>query len=299
MNIAHLYIRVSSLDQVDGHSLSIQEESGWRWFDQNLAPHGIKRGLVFRDEGESAYTGQLFKRENGRKLADNTIVSRGDHIIFLRFDRSFRNMRDYCNTMPNFENRGIKCHFVNCPVNLNSGVGRAMAYTLVMAAELESTIKSERMREVFEYHRQHLAHIPFGKNFLAIPGLKVRKSGDQSIFVKDPQEFEAYLYFLRQASTNKFAMHRLADMTDEFYHSLKGIEYKRSAFSPRLWPDNRASARRYAHQSFHQNSLKHFYNDRPEFHLPIAPRFAKMVKEYEDKVLSRRQNLPGNGLSLV
>lgn len=295
MNKAHLYIRVSTMDQaVEGISLDIQDENNWQWFERNLRPLGIERGLTIRDEGQSASKKHLFRRKEGRQLADNALVSSGDHVIFVRLDRSFRNMQDFANSIAEFARRGIVCHFVSTPVNLNSTFGKAFAQMMVTCAEIESAIKSERMREVFEYHRRHLANIPYGHNFRNVPGLKIRKVNGRSAFVKDPEEFEVYLYFLRMAATGKYAMYKLADMCDKYYHELRGIEYKPSAFTPRLWPDARSTSRRYEYQEFHQNSLKHFYGNRPEFSLPVPKRFEGLKKRYRDMVEQRRQRLPGN-----
>jgi hypothetical protein len=288
---AVVYNRVSTLDQVSGVSLQVQEESGWRWFDANLVQLGIDRGEVLRDEGQSAMKIPLFQRENGRQLGDETFITAGDHIIFLRFDRAFRSLPDFVLTMKNFVDRGIICHFVHGGFDMGTATGRAMANMMVTLAALESEIKSERLLETFAYHREHQAHIPHGRNYQNIPGLKIVRTGGLPKFEKVLDEFDTYLFFLREAATGKHSINKLADMCDERMHNLRGIPYKKSAFRERLWGTASETWNYYAVQSFHQRSLKAIYGDRPEFHLPIPARFKHIRTKYEKKCEMRKRRV--------
>jgi DNA invertase Pin-like site-specific DNA recombinase len=292
MTRAHIYGRVSTLDQLNGHSIDIQVEQGLAFFTGQLEPLGFTLAEPLIDEGQSAFKIPLFKREKGKRLADATVVAPGDHLIFLRFDRAFRSIGDYAQSIAFLTQRNITTHFLNSPFDLGTASGRMMANFYAMLAEFESDLKSERLRESREYHRQKAYHLPSGAWHGKMPGLKPRKRGDKLYYEKVPDEFEVYLEFLRMASKGDLAMGKMADICDKMLHELRGIPYKKSANAVRLWPTDGATAQRFYRQSLHQKTLKHYYGDRPEFHLPIHPRFKRLREKYEEYVANRSKRLP-------
>lgn len=100
---------------------------------------------VFVDLGISAYRRNLRLRPAG-ELLDKSL-RKGDIVVFPRMDRAFRNMRDYANTSPDWQDRGIGILFINPDFDMTTAVGKLMIHQLAAMAEFESNIKSERTCE--------------------------------------------------------------------------------------------------------------------------------------------------------
>lgn len=98
------------------------------------------------DQAVSAFKRDFAKRPAGSMLARQ--LKKGDLVIFARFDRAFRTVRDFSNTTTTWTKRGIGIHFVNPQIDLTTAYGRAFAQIAGVFAELESAIKSERNKEV-------------------------------------------------------------------------------------------------------------------------------------------------------
>ncbi len=61
------YIRVSSQDQVDGHSLEAQI----RAIREYCLTRGWELVAIYREEGKSAHTDSIYKRPKFRQLLDD------------------------------------------------------------------------------------------------------------------------------------------------------------------------------------------------------------------------------------
>ena len=83
------YIRVSSADQVDGHSLDAQE----RQFRDLCGNKGWEPLRVYREEGRSAHTDSIGKRPVFRQLLDDATQTRFDVVVVHTLDRWSRNLR--------------------------------------------------------------------------------------------------------------------------------------------------------------------------------------------------------------
>lgn len=84
---AIIYIRVSSKEQLEGHSLDAQREQCLRF----VAQRGWTVVEVFEGEGESAKTD---KRQGFQKAIAALRAGRGDVLVTHRVDRFARNLRD-------------------------------------------------------------------------------------------------------------------------------------------------------------------------------------------------------------
>ena len=71
------YIRVSSLDQVDGHSLDAQE----RLYEELCRSRGWEPMRVYREEGKSAHVDSISKRPVFRQLLEDSAKDRFDVVV--------------------------------------------------------------------------------------------------------------------------------------------------------------------------------------------------------------------------
>lgn len=100
----------------------------------------------FVDQDVSAYKKPLLTRPAGRRLS--AALELGDHVIFARLDRAFRNVRDALTTIEIWHRRNIGVHFLDPQVDLSTAHGRAFLQMSAVWAEFSSALHSERMREV-------------------------------------------------------------------------------------------------------------------------------------------------------
>ncbi|MFO0898975.1 MAG: recombinase family protein [Pirellulales bacterium] len=98
------------------------------------------------DQDVSAYKRAFLVRPAGRRLS--AVLEPGDHVIFARLDRAFRNVRDALTTLEIWQRRGIGIHFLDPQVDLSTAHGRAFLQMSAVWAEFSSALHSERMREV-------------------------------------------------------------------------------------------------------------------------------------------------------
>lgn len=142
----HFYIRCSHEDQVvSGLGLQAQRAAAERYCQRLLEMNPLlEMGEVFTDAGVSAFTKRLRERPNGARLCES--LKTGDHVIFLRMDRAFRNTIDMRVTLEWWKEMGVTMHFADQMLDLSSPMGIMFATTLAMFAELESQMNSDRTK---------------------------------------------------------------------------------------------------------------------------------------------------------
>ena len=144
------YARVSHRDSADsGLSLEYQETAIRRYtaFLQETVRPDLQWGGMFVDKVVSAFTTPLVLRKAGREM--NAVLKRGDLVVIYHIDRGFRNTKDLLVTLDDIWGpRGVDIAFVEPTINTSSPFGRFMLISFVASAELESTLKSEKNRDI-------------------------------------------------------------------------------------------------------------------------------------------------------
>lgn len=147
---------------------------------------GLPFGGLFVDEDQSAFKIPLSRRREGKKLAD--ALSPGDTLVFTKIDRVFRSMRDQCNTLANWAEQGIKVVILDIPIQYDDPFGRAMLENMGSHAQLESALKSQRIKEVNAYLKAN--NLPYSSSrplgWIVVNGRYVpceveRKLGDRVV----------------------------------------------------------------------------------------------------------------------
>ena len=147
------YIRVSKQEQVEsGLSLEFQEQACREFCERKLESKGVVWGGLYADEAVSAFKKHLPKRPQARVMLKQ--MRRGDHLVVLRSDRAFRRTLDAAQTWELLEKMGVTMHVTDMPWDPSTASGRAMMAMLVVFAEWESGIKSERIKAAFSIRRK-------------------------------------------------------------------------------------------------------------------------------------------------
>ena len=161
------YRRVSTEDQArDGFSLESQKKTVEKYFvllkDRVVIPNGeLQWGGFFVDAGESAYKKELRMRERGSAMCHT--LREGDHIIFCRLDRAFRNIKDFIFMTDLWNRVGITCHFIDHMIDMSTATGNLFARLAAAMAQWESEVKGERIREALKARNQKLTKSKNGK----------------------------------------------------------------------------------------------------------------------------------------
>ena len=172
--VAYGYARVSHVNSFDkGESLPSQEQRITKYYDNNLKKEGVKFAGVLNDgRNISAFKVPFWTRPAGREILSK--INKGDHIILDKVDRIWRSLEDFVNLMKRFNEMEITVHIVNflgSTIQNNTPMGKFMLQQFVLMGELESTIKSERIREALHVLKKKGQstgyHVP--------PGCRVRK----------------------------------------------------------------------------------------------------------------------------
>ena len=151
----YTYIRVSTQRQADkGLSLDAQMQRAKSYYDFRIAETDAAWcAEPFEDRAKSAYRIPLLKRPAGGEL--NLRVRRGDHVLFTRLDRGFRDALDFMQVLKSWNDRGITIHFMDLSLDMSTPVGQMVASIMAINANWESHIKSQRQKEINEYRRNN------------------------------------------------------------------------------------------------------------------------------------------------
>jgi len=151
------YSRVSHRKSFDkGDSLPAQALRIKAYYEANLKPEGVKY-LGTRNDGTniSAYTTSFRKRPAGSKILQE--LQPGDHLIIDKVDRIWRSIPDMVSMVDYFKNNEITIHivsFLDGTIKTGTPLGDWSMQMFVMTAQLESAVKSERIREGLAYNKR-------------------------------------------------------------------------------------------------------------------------------------------------
>lgn len=172
--VAYGYARVSHSDTFkQGDSLPSQLDRIKKYYDANLAGEGVSWGGADTDgTNVSAYRVMFHCRPAGKRILQK--LKPGDHLVVDKIDRFWRSLEDFILLMRSLRAQNITVHivsFLGSTVKNDTPMGDFILQLFVMIAEMESGIKSERIKEALLVKR--------GKGLLAgkhaPPGCRVHK----------------------------------------------------------------------------------------------------------------------------
>ena len=139
---AAIYIRVSTHWQVDKDSLQVQQRELIAYAQLVL---GINDYVVFEDAGYSA------KNTDRPSLQDMmTRVRAGEfsHVLVWKIDRISRNLLDFASMYAELQRLGVIFISKNEQFDTSTAIGGAMLKIILVFAELERNMTSERVSAV-------------------------------------------------------------------------------------------------------------------------------------------------------
>lgn len=179
---AALYVRVSTRYQAaDGDSLPMQKEELPKYVKYAL---GIENYEIFEDAGFSA--------KNTDRPAFQAMMARirkGEftHLVVWKLDRISRNLLDFASMYAELKKLGVTFISKNEQFDTSSAIGEAMLKIILVFAELERNMTSERVTSIMVNRAQNGlwngGKIPFGYTY----------SKETGQFSLNPQEVEVIL----------------------------------------------------------------------------------------------------------
>ena len=155
------YLRVSSLSQVEGHSLDAQE----RLFYDACRNKGWEAVRIYREEGKSAHVEAIARRPVFRQLLDDAAKGQFDIVVVHTLDRWSRNLKV---TMESLSILGkSKVGLVSITENIDYSNPEGMLFTQMIGAfaqyfsgSLGKHVSKGLAQRAFE--GKHTGGIPFG-----------------------------------------------------------------------------------------------------------------------------------------
>ena len=152
---AYGYGRVSHVTGMKlAESVPAQQDRIEQYYRLKLKESGVEWGGFHHDHKQvSAYRIPFRMRASGKELLK--LLQPGDHLILDKVDRIWRSLHDFVNLMVDFRKRDISIHIVSFLGGTleNNAVGELMLKQLVLFAELDSQIKSERIKEALHIRK--------------------------------------------------------------------------------------------------------------------------------------------------
>ncbi len=155
------YIRVSSVEQIDGHSLDAQE----RLFRELCANKGWEAISVYRDEGKSAHNDAIAKRPAFKDLLEDARKGLFDTVVVHTLDRWSRNLRVTIETLSTLARYQVGLISITENIDWSNPEGRLFTQMLGAFSEYYSGALANHVRKGQSQRAReglHTGGIPFG-----------------------------------------------------------------------------------------------------------------------------------------
>lgn len=177
---AAIYIRVSTRYQVDKDSLIVQRRELIAYAEMVL---GITDYVVFEDPG---YSAKNTDRPDYQRMMDRLRTGEFTHLLVWKIDRISRNLLDFASMYQELKDLGIAFVSKNEQFDTSNAVGEAMLKIILVFAELERQMTSERVTAVMlsraNNGQWNGGRIPYGYSY----------NKEEKLFSLDPEENRIY-----------------------------------------------------------------------------------------------------------
>ncbi len=155
------YLRVSSLSQVDGHSLDAQA----RLFNEICANRGWVPVTVYREEGASAHSESVKKRPVFRQLMEDARKGEFDIVVVHTLDRWSRNLRVTLESLANLAMNDVALVSITENIDYSTPQGMLMTQLLGSFAQFFSNMLGTHVSKGLDQRAvegKHTGGLPFG-----------------------------------------------------------------------------------------------------------------------------------------
>lgn len=194
---AALYLRVSTMDQVEGFSLDVQRERLIAY----CTAQGWDNMMIYMDDGE---TGSNMERPGLKRLIRHVQEKKIDAVVVLKLDRLSRRQKDVLYLLEEvFEGNGVVFKSATEPFDTSTPLGKAMIGVLAVFAQLERDMIVERTvggkLQRIRSGKHPGGHAPFGYRW--------KEDGDELEIVANEADTvqQIFLRFLDGESYSKIA----------------------------------------------------------------------------------------------
>lgn len=158
-----IYIRVSTIWQVDKESLSVQRRELTAYAQMIL---GISDVVVFEDAG---YSAKNTDRPDYQSMMSRLRMGEFSHLLVWKIDRISRNLLDFAEMYQELKELGVTFVSKNEQFDTSSAIGEAMLKIILVFAELERNMTSERVSAVMisraENGQWNGGRVPYGYHY--------------------------------------------------------------------------------------------------------------------------------------
>lgn len=195
--VVALYVRVSTGYQVDKDSLPFQKKE-LKNYCEHVLHIDKKRIEVFEDAGKS---GKNTKRPAFERMMEKVKAGLVSHVIVYKIDRITRNLVDFSLMYDNFKYNNVTFISLNEQFDTSSAIGEAILKIILVFAELERKLTSERVTDVMIGRAQNGqwngARVPFGWDWDEEKQMPVHSKKEA------PYAIAMYEMYLKVKSTGK------------------------------------------------------------------------------------------------
>ena len=155
------YIRVSSVSQVEGYSLSAQE----RLFHEYCKGKGWEAGTVYREEGRSAHHEAIGKRPVLKMLLDDAAKRDFDAVVVHTLDRWSRNLKATLDSLSVLGKHDVALVSITENIDYSTPQGKLFTQLLGSFAQYYSDALATHVSKGLDQRAReglHTGAIPFG-----------------------------------------------------------------------------------------------------------------------------------------
>lgn len=158
-NVA-IYIRVSTIYQIDKDSLQVQKRELVAYAQMVL---GINDYVIFEDPG---YSAKDTNRPNYQRMMSRLRTGEFSHLLVWKIDRISRNLLDFSSMYQELKELGVVFVSKNEQFDTSTAIGEAMLKIILVFAELERNMTSERVTAIMlsraENGQWNGGRVPYG-----------------------------------------------------------------------------------------------------------------------------------------
>lgn len=208
-----IYIRVSTHWQIDKDSLQVQKRELIAYAEMVL---GITDYVIFEDPG---YSAKNTDRPAYQLMMDRLRTGEFTHLLVWKIDRISRNLLDFASMHSELKKLGVAFVSKNEQFDTSSAIGEAMLKIILVFAELERNMTSERVTAVM-LSRANNGQWNGGK----VPYGYIYEKEDK-IFLSHPDEANVVKYIYNTYEQYQSVLYVARSLNDKGYRTRQGKEW--------------------------------------------------------------------------